>query len=387
MSDIDKHFPYKDKDGVPAYRPGQKEACIKTIEAFQAGKRAVVIDAPVGSGKSVINYTLLKCLGKGTYITAQKTLQDQIDSEGWPGVKVVKGKNAYACTAFHDINPDARCDANRSDRYQTCHDKTGFQYPVNSQAFYKIIESIDDTRKKYGKDASMMRLMTGFANSSEVDYLIDNIQTLDERSGNPQMSFVKKVGCNITPVECPVKSARLMARLAPIAVLNPDIYYHLNRVGYFADRNYMVVDEAHRLEDAIQRIFKMELPIGLIKDCFGVDFTGIAPIGGVENFVSALQDKLKTEIIPYMCCLQLMAGSEQILMVHNAESYMKAGGGKMIEDNQMMDALNKSMAKIKRDDSFCLINVLEAAVTGSMARVTAVDGVYSNFSDLYDKLE
>ena len=49
---VDDYFPFDE------YRPYQREAILKIIELIEAGTTNVILNAPVGSGKSVIAYTI-----------------------------------------------------------------------------------------------------------------------------------------------------------------------------------------------------------------------------------------------------------------------------------------------------------------------------------------
>ena len=89
---IDEYFPFE------KFRPGQKECIEAILDAYNKGKRFVILEAPTGSGKSVIGMTVAKFFEKSYYLTIQKILQDQLarDFES-ESVKVLKGRNAYKC--------------------------------------------------------------------------------------------------------------------------------------------------------------------------------------------------------------------------------------------------------------------------------------------------
>ena len=109
-----KAFPFKQ------YRQGQREAIDAANDAFEAGKRFVIIEAPTGAGKSAIAVTLTREASSAFVLTAQKILQDQY-ARDFPELALVKGRSNYPC----EVNPltnasaapcflrhrDARCDA------------------------------------------------------------------------------------------------------------------------------------------------------------------------------------------------------------------------------------------------------------------------------------
>lgn len=78
------------------YRDGQREALDAVREAFDAGRRFVVLEAPTGSGKSAIAVALAREAGSAYLLTAQKLLQDQYLRD-FPDLAVMKGRSNYAC--------------------------------------------------------------------------------------------------------------------------------------------------------------------------------------------------------------------------------------------------------------------------------------------------
>ena len=79
-----------------SYREGQLEALEAVREAFAAGKRFVVLEAPTGSGKSAIGVTLAREAGSAYVLTAQKVLQDQYLKD-FKDLAVMKGRANYPC--------------------------------------------------------------------------------------------------------------------------------------------------------------------------------------------------------------------------------------------------------------------------------------------------
>lgn len=109
-------FIYDDNELIQKYFPlespriGQIE-CIKSIiKAFESGKRVVILEAPTGSGKSVIAKTIANMADSSCYITSQILLQEQLVSdfgeEGkfqkGPPLVHLKGRSNYPCV-YHEI--------------------------------------------------------------------------------------------------------------------------------------------------------------------------------------------------------------------------------------------------------------------------------------------
>lgn len=99
ISKIDEYFVKN------TYREGQREAIEYALNAFNEGKRIVIIEAPTGSGKTAIGMTVGKFFKNNYYITSSKQLQDQIMDEFKDSVVDLKGRNAYPCT-FYERNQD-----------------------------------------------------------------------------------------------------------------------------------------------------------------------------------------------------------------------------------------------------------------------------------------
>ena len=81
-------FPFK------SIRPSQ-EGILKEIETALDSKRFIILEAPVGFGKSAVTATLCKFLGSAHILTSTKQLQDQYSSDfGYP---TIKGKANFQC--------------------------------------------------------------------------------------------------------------------------------------------------------------------------------------------------------------------------------------------------------------------------------------------------
>ena len=66
LNKIEEYFPFDE------FRPGQKECIESILTAFNNGKKFVILEAPTGSGKSVIGMTIAKFFENSYYLTIQK---------------------------------------------------------------------------------------------------------------------------------------------------------------------------------------------------------------------------------------------------------------------------------------------------------------------------
>jgi ATP-dependent DNA helicase DinG len=78
------------------FRSGQREALTAARDAFDAGVRVVVIEAPTGAGKSALGVTLARDARSAYVLTAQKILQDQYGRD-YPELAMLKGRATYGC--------------------------------------------------------------------------------------------------------------------------------------------------------------------------------------------------------------------------------------------------------------------------------------------------
>ena len=98
------------------WRKGQKEAVISIIEAHDAGTKAVILDAPVGSGKSIIglavSWILNERVKEGYILASDIALQEQYEKDfkrlrmRWGSVK---GIDNYMCTDNLEKNSLGTC--------------------------------------------------------------------------------------------------------------------------------------------------------------------------------------------------------------------------------------------------------------------------------------
>jgi len=95
-------FPYA------RYRSGQREALDAVRDAFAAGRRVVVLEAPTGAGKSAIAVALAREAESAYLVTAQKILQDQYLRD-FTDLALMKGRSNYECLVVDTHAAAAPC--------------------------------------------------------------------------------------------------------------------------------------------------------------------------------------------------------------------------------------------------------------------------------------
>lgn len=92
-----------------SYREGQREALEAARDAFAAGARVVVIEAPTGAGKSALAVSLAHDARSAYVLTGQKVLQDQYQRD-FATLATLKGRGTYACEVVtHATAANAPC--------------------------------------------------------------------------------------------------------------------------------------------------------------------------------------------------------------------------------------------------------------------------------------
>jgi len=82
---------------VTSFRPSQLDAVEEIVENIDNGVRFNILDAPTGTGKTLIGEMVRRQIGgarRGIYVCTTKTLQDQFAAD-FPYAKVLKGRANY----------------------------------------------------------------------------------------------------------------------------------------------------------------------------------------------------------------------------------------------------------------------------------------------------
>ena len=72
-----------------------REFIEKIINAYENGKKYVILEAPCGIGKSVIGYSIARYFGNSYILTSQKVLQEQYYNDF--AIPYVLGRSNYVC--------------------------------------------------------------------------------------------------------------------------------------------------------------------------------------------------------------------------------------------------------------------------------------------------
>lgn len=187
-----------------------QEIVIREIEkVFNSGKRIVILEAPVGSGKSAIAVTLANWLRSAHVITPRKSLQDQYFDDFQDSLVLMKGRNAYACTNMSD-----------------------------AKKYHRVIKAIE-TGKSSPPVAGEYSCAEGPCRESEAVY---KSCTRDR--------------------PCPYSVAIDLACKSPTVVHNIHSFIFQTQFGgKFEPRPLLVIDEGHEIEGAIRDFITKKISV------------------------------------------------------------------------------------------------------------------------------
>lgn len=219
MSSILSYFP---TPPLPNYRSSQ-ESVINEIEAaIKAGYKTILVEAPVGSGKSGVAMAVARWAGSAHILTPQKALQDQYYEDFSMYSVLMKGRSAYPCV-FYEAPENAQKVRNQIQRGELIHVERGARHCGQGPC--------ENSEKNYAQCTNY---------DGEVEH---------------------------TP--CPYTIAIETAQANSIIVHNLHSYiYQTHFGGKFSPRKVMIIDEGHKIEGIIRDFakFTVSLPGALCSD-------------------------------------------------------------------------------------------------------------------------
>jgi Rad3-related DNA helicase len=206
---------------MSSYRPGQKNAIRKILEAFASGNRFVLLEAPTGSGKSAIAFTIAQILSPVFCIVPQKFLQDQYMQDfGENGRHVgnrypmidIKGRGNYPCNFYERV--------------------------IDTDGFDKLETS---TQKRYRSLVSQ-------------DVRCDRGEC--KREGVSKLGFC--VGEDGT--HCPYFVRLYQAAASKICLMNfHSFLFQTSITHFFGKRTLLIIDECHNTEDVLMKFVELKI--------------------------------------------------------------------------------------------------------------------------------
>jgi Rad3-related DNA helicase len=197
----------------PLLTPRKTQAAVlsQIQEAIEKKVKFIILEAPVGSGKSAIAMTIARWLGNAHLLTPRKSLQNQYYDDFSEYISMMKGRSAYPCTYLSPDAPESTRDLMQAYRV----------------SIHKIIASGNSPRISAG----METCATG------------------------PCKEVPKIHheCEERVHGCPYQQAIEVAGGSPTIVHNLHSFiFQTHFAGKFDSRRVLMIDEAHDVEGIIR---------------------------------------------------------------------------------------------------------------------------------------
>ncbi len=283
-TDILSYFPEK------TFFPNQREILLQIQNAFNAGKRFVIIESGTGSGKSLVLKTASYWLGSAHILTVQKSLQAQYTSKP-PKFPEVKGRSSFSCTT----NPTLLCSEGvcTQDRMFFCSHKPRPDFDMDEfindhftlQKRPEVIAALkslnlsesstyQEVKSKFRELCLLCRPDKG-GNPEDFIKLKDNFDVIDSSKtqfNSPSPSTkLSNLACTSakrgnlywkSQIHCEYWQQKCDALNAPIVVHNyAYILNEANYVGDFGTKTLLGCDEAHNIRKILSDFVSLTLSI------------------------------------------------------------------------------------------------------------------------------
>ncbi len=212
MSKIIDYFP---SPPLPGYRLGQKAVLDEFQSAVEAGYKMILIEAPVGFGKSGVAMAIARWAGSAHILTPMKSLQDQYFEDFSMYSVLMKGRSSYPCVFY--------------------------ETPANAQ-------NVRDTISR----GELIYVERGERNCSQgpCDGSQENYSRCTGFDGDKET----------TP--CPYTVAIQAAQQSDVIIHNLHSYiYQTHYAKRFEPRKAMIIDEGHKIEGILRDFAKFSLSL------------------------------------------------------------------------------------------------------------------------------
>lgn len=245
---------------LPEARPDQERVIPEIEKAFLNGYSTVLLEAPVGSGKSAIALSLALHYGSSHILTPRKSLQDQYYEDFHKHLVLMKGRGSYPCYP----NPDTD------------------QRVLDSAA------GLADSALPYDKACSVVA--SGRSPPFEGISCADGPCTKDKSESRR----VYKACIEATDAEpdgkrpCPYRLAVGYANANNHVVHNlHGFIFQTSFAGWFSEREIMIVDECHDMVGIVRDMLTKKVRIPHVISAEGIELPELSdPIEKWVEFLS-----------------------------------------------------------------------------------------------------
>ena len=235
--DLKQFIPFQEKE----FRFGQEQAIHDIISSIENGNKFTILNAPVGSGKSLIAYVVAKYLedqGYKSYLsTGTKILQSQYIND-FADVQTIKGRMNFEC----ESEPLLDC------AHGMC--QSHANYTCSSKPVLKDTWMFDDMELPdspiYTEDAEGQESTMFYGDPEFDEYFLSGM--------------------------CPYWEQKIKGIMCPITMLNYDYLISDRRfVQHLPYRKLLVCDEGHNIEKILMRQLETKFSPAVIKKEIGFD--------------------------------------------------------------------------------------------------------------------
>jgi ATP-dependent DNA helicase DinG len=216
-------------DWFDTFRPHQITAIEEILDAYRSGASAVVLDAPTGSGKTLIAESVRQLLRNGTGNSLSGTLAGR-------GASADSGANRYGVPSYRTV--------------YVCSTKSLQSQFIHDYPHARLLKG----RANYATELYPEKFGTSWDSLSCED-------CTKQLSADGACKFC----CDVS--SCPYECAKNEALSADLAVLNTSYFLtESNYIGRFSGRDFVIADECDLLDDAVTGFVTVSISARRVKE-------------------------------------------------------------------------------------------------------------------------
>ena len=242
----------------PTFRPYQEETLEKIINAYDSGKRFVVLEAVCGSGKSSYSLALSRYYGSAYIATPEKHLQKQYYKDFSDFLTLIQGKSNYPCTYNWETG---ECQFTKKENLDTKIFNLANEI-VKSKDYKTIADLVRITQEAQEEAKKILKDETPPSDEEETVDDYSNITAMYSCDNAPCGLNIGKKKKSAPFTKCTKKGSciylnkRNAAIDAPITLLNFSNLLHFFNIlnmfpwiqHWFQPRDILILDEGHNIE-------------------------------------------------------------------------------------------------------------------------------------------
>ena len=234
-------------------RKNQSRVLNEISTGFASGYKYILLEAPTGFGKSPVAVAVALTLGTSYICTSTKDLQTQYSMD-FPFIRIAKGKNNFHCEVKYDFikNGTYKCGLD-SDTEKCRHTAADYGPCINNESF-------KNGGCKYRTPLNDYR--TNSTGTREEEVFIDDDTLIYCQNEYSQWSYLENIREELRVWRpCEYYHQLNIALASSNAILNYSLFLALltNRRKVLTQRDLLILDEVHRLEEEIVRFTEISI--------------------------------------------------------------------------------------------------------------------------------